>query len=131
MTDYGTDLAAVFDSSDPEVLASGEQNAAYAIARRWLTPSGALADVGETGEYDSIDLYEWLGKRVLVASDLDDLKTQAEQVALEDPRVLSIVVTPSFNNGVLTVTAQAIGTQGPFTLVVAIGNLTEPLIQVT
>lgn len=120
---YGIDIAALFDLPDPEILVSEEACAAYACARRWLTPDGALADIGETEQYDSIDVTEWLGASIDLndPSILNDLESQATQVLLSEPYAAGVVVTATYAKGQLTLTGMAAGASGPFALVVANG----------
>lgn len=131
-TDYGTDVLALDDVEDPEVLASGDLNVAYALARRLLTPTGALEEIGETEPYDSIDVREWLGNRFRLTdrSVLDDLQTQAAQVLGADPRVEtvdSVVVT--YAQGTLTLTARMSGAAGPFALILSVNGVSASLLR--
>jgi hypothetical protein len=129
--DYGTDIAALTDLPDPEVLVSGETNAAYAEARRLLTPTGALEEVGETAPYDSMDVRDWLGQR-LDATTLDDLQAQVSQVLVEDPRALAADVSvPPLAAGALRISSQVEGTQGPFSFVLTVDGVTAMLLRGT
>jgi hypothetical protein len=129
--DYGTDLLALDDITDPEILVSGDLNVAYALARRWLTPTSALEEIGDPEPYDSIDVREWLGNRFSLQDRtvLDDLQTQAQQVLLGDPRVETATVTATFVRGVLTLNGQGTGAAGPFTLVLAVDGVTAALLR--
>lgn len=129
--DYGIDVAAVDDLPDPEVFSSGTQNVAYAMARRWLTPTGGMADVGETEDYPSIDLRQWLGLNIDLSdpSTLADLEQRATQVQLgTDQRVTACTVKASFNAGMLSLSAQGFGPAGPFTFVLQVSQLTVRLL---
>lgn len=130
-TDYGTDVQALDDLPDPEVLCSGDLNVAYALARRWLTPTGALEEIGDPEPYDSIDVREWLGNRFSLTdrSVIDDLQTQAQQVLLGDPRVESATVVATYAQGTLTLTARGLGADGPFTLVLSVNGVTASLLR--
>lgn len=120
---YGTDIAALFDLPDPEIAVSEAVCAAYACLRRWMTPDGALTDIGETEQYDSIDAIEWLGDDVDLndPSTLNDLLSQATQVLLEEPYAAGATVTVTYTNGTLAMTAVVAGADGPFGLVFANG----------
>lgn len=122
---YGTELAAVDDLPDPEVLVSEEVAAAYACARRLMTPDGALADIGETEHYTSLNVRDWLGGSYDLSdpTTLDDLGSQATTVLQEEPFAAAngIVVAVTFAEGELTVTALVEGTVALFALVVANG----------
>jgi hypothetical protein len=130
-TDYGLDVLAVDDLTDPEQLVSGDLNVTYALARRWLTPTGALDEIGDPGPYDSIDAREWLGNRFSLTdrSVLDDLQTQAQQVLQGDPRVETATATVTYAAGVLTLTGQGVGTAGPFELVLAVDGVTATILR--
>ena len=128
--DYGTDVQALDDLPDPEVLCGGETNAAYASGRRLLTPTGALEEIGETEEYDSIDVREWLGARRGEA-ERASLETQASQVLTQDPRVLSSEVEVALGKGALQLEASLEGTEGPFSLVLSVDDVTTKLMRGT
>jgi hypothetical protein len=129
--DYGTDIAAVDDLPDPEQTVSGTQNVAYAMARRWLTPTGGMTDVGETEDYPCIDTRQWLGGSFdfTDASTLADLEQQAQAVLLgSDPRISSCAVTATYGKGSLSLSAQGFGPQGPFNFVLQVSQLTTQLL---
>jgi hypothetical protein len=120
---YGTDIAAVDDLPDPDVVVSEELNAAYACARRLMTPDGALADIGETESYSSLDVREWLGGSYDLTdqSVLDDLASQCSEVLQEEPFALGCSVTVTFARGALTITSFIGANRTLFSLVVASG----------
>lgn len=130
-TDYGADALALLDLPEVEIMGTGDIVVAYAIGRRWLTPSGALEEIGDTEPYDSIDVREWLGRRFKVGdrSVLDDLQTQAAQVALGDLRVRSITVAATFTAGVLTLRGAGQGAKGPFSLVLSVDGLSAQILR--
>jgi len=130
-TDYGIDVRCLDDVDDPEVLVSGDLNVAYALARRWLHDPEEFEEIGETKPYDCIDIRGWFGQRLSLTdrSTLDNIQTQHAQVLLGDVRVLSATVAASFANGVLTLTANGQGTNGPFTLVLASNGVTAQLLR--
>jgi len=120
---YGTTIQALTDLPDPAVLCSEVVAAAYACARRWATPPGALADIGEIEPYESIDVRDWLGSRFNLTdqSVLNDLERQATIALYDEPYVQSATVRVTFAAGILTLIGQVQGAQGPFTLVFAAG----------
>lgn len=121
---YGTDIQAIDDLPDPEIVCSEIVNAAYACARRLMTPDGALADIGETQQYASVDVRSWLGGSYDLTdqSVLNDLQEQATAALLEEPFAAGANVTVTFNGGTFKVTAQIQGNPGPlFQLVLANG----------
>lgn len=131
--DYGTDVLALDDLVDPEQLVSDDLNLAYALGRRLLTPDGTMAAIGDTAPYDSIDLRDWLGQR-LNPNDpnvLDDLQLQCRQVLSQDPRVDMVTVLATFAAGTLAVSVAGSGTDGPFSFVVKVDNLTAQILRGT
>lgn len=135
-TDYGTDLAALDDLPETDELVSGELNAAYAVARRWLTPSGGLTDAGVTAPYESFDVREYLGRRValdargqLDAATKQEIEQTATRCAKGDPRVRSVEVTVSFSGGTLFMRAKVEGADGPFTFVLAVSAVSAATLQ--
>lgn len=129
--DYGTDVRCLDDVDDPEVLVSGDLNMAYALARRWLNDPEDFEAIGETVPYDCIDVRGWFGKRLNFndRATLDDIQSQHQQVLLGDPRVETATVTARFTQGLLILSAQGIGANGPFTLVVASNGVTAQLLR--
>jgi len=131
MPDYGTDIAAVDDLPDPEAYVSGTQNVAYAMVRRWLTPTNGMADVGETDDYPSIDVKQWLGGSFDFSdpSTLHDLEDQATQVQIGvDARVTACLVTASYNKGTLSLATQGFGPDGPFSFVLQVSQVSTQIL---
>jgi hypothetical protein len=125
---YGSDVQALDDLPDPEVQVAGDLNVAYAIGRRWLSGEGVMQEIGDPEPYDCIDIRDWIGGNG-TAQTLADLETQATQVAEQDPRVLSIDVTASYQTGRLSLTGEGQGTGGPFRLVVSVDGLTAAFLE--
>jgi len=130
-TDYGTDVLGLDDIDDPETVVSGELNLAYALARRLITPTGAMLEIGDTAPYDSIDIRLWMGARfsLLDRTMLDDLQMQARQVLTQDERVASITVLATFASGTLSVAVQGFGAEGPFSFIVATNGVTAQFLR--
>lgn len=127
MADYGIDLLALDDLPDPEVLGQGELNVAYALARRLLQPANALAEIGEEKPFDSIDVRDWLGRRI-DARDIRDLETQAAQVLEQDERVDRVDVSATRSSGQLRIEATGAGKDGPFELVLLVSEVSATLL---
>jgi hypothetical protein len=121
-TDYGVDVQALTDLPDPEVLCSGDLNAAYALARRLANDSDAMEEIGDTDEYDAINLVDWLGQDFDLTDPtvIDDLQQRATQVLQKDPRVLSVRVQATVTSGTLNVTVNGQGSNGPFSFVLPV-----------
>jgi hypothetical protein len=129
---YGTDVQALFDLPDPEVLCSGDLNVAHALSRRLANDSDAMEEIGDNDEYDAINLNDWLGGDFDLTNRTvtDDLQQQAQQVLLKDPRVLTVVVQATYTNGALSVKVTGQGADGPFSFVLPIPLVTAPLLSV-
>lgn len=125
---YGTDLAALEDIADPEVLVSEELNVTFALARRLMTDPQALEEIGDLEEYDSINLNDWLGGDFDLTDRnvLDDLQQQATRCLLKDPRVRTVTVRATYATGSLVVTTNGDGTGGPFAFVLGVDGVSAP-----
>ena len=130
-TDYGTDVRALDDDDDPEVLVSGDTNLAYALARRWVNDPQDYEAIGETLPYDCIDARRWFGARLNLSdrTTLDDIAAKHQRVLLGDDRVLSATVVATFAQGTLTLNGQGIGSKGAFGLIVSVGSATVQLLR--
>ena len=126
-TDFGTDVAAITDLPDPENLISGVYNVAYAVARRWLTQSGALVDIGDTAQYTSFDLRDYFGARV-TSSVVGEIEGLCVASASEDPRVEAVSVKVTFVSGVIRVSASVTTADGPFDFVLTVDNVTAAIM---
>lgn len=127
-TDYGTDIAALTDLPDPEVLVSGELNAAYANGRRLLTPTGALEEIGDLEEYDCVDVRDWVGTRQ-PNDDVSDYEATATQVLTADERNLTAIVDITITDGALTLTGSIVGTDGPFPFVLGVDDVNAQVLE--
>lgn len=132
-TDYGTDVQALDDLPDPEVLVSGPLNVAYAMARRLCQDADVLEEIGDDEEFDSINLNDWMGGDYDIndPSTIDDIQQQVTQVLLKDVRVASVTVKATIVAGLLQVAAQGFGAAGPFGFVITIDGVSAPLIEVS
>jgi hypothetical protein len=129
--DYGVDVQALDDLNDPEILVSGDLNVAYALARRLLTDPEAMTEIGDTSPYDSINIRDWLGARFQLSdrSVIDDLQQQCRQVLSQDPRVVTVDVRITFNQGVLNVAVSVNGTNGPFAFVLSVNGVNAAFLR--
>jgi hypothetical protein len=125
---YGVDVAALDDLPDPEQLVSEEENVAYALGRRLITPEGALEELGDPEPYDSLDLNEYFAKRT-DAQERATLAARATRVLSSDPRVRTVSVETSFANDTLSLTARGEGREGPFAFVLSTDGVTVELLE--
>ena len=99
---YGTDVAALTDLPDPEVLISGPLVVAYRVCRRRLTQSGALAEIGDEAPYSSFDVRDYLGSRGVPGVERT-IEQLCGQGAAEDPAVLASSDVAAFVDGGLSI----------------------------
>ncbi len=127
MTDFGTTLSCVDDISPEARMVSGFRVVGEAVARRWLTPRGRLIGYPNYG----FDLTQFVNADV-TARDLPAIKAGAAAEALKDERVTSADVSVSLAvDGILSVSAVLGTALGPFTLVLAVSDVTIQILQVS
>ncbi len=92
--------------------------------RRWSTPRGGLVDDPNYG----YDLTDAIGDD-LNKSDLARMARLAGAEAEKDERVTGCDVTLTLIGDVMMVSGKVVTAQGPFTLVVAVSQVTVTLLQ--
>lgn len=125
--DYGTAWSCVDDLTMPAVMVSGFRCIGEAIARRLQTERGTLIDDPNYGfaltDYVNDDL---------TARALARLQNQVETECTKDERVTSAVASVVLTTaGVLTTTITLTTAAGPFTLVLAVGDVTVEILRVS
>jgi hypothetical protein len=120
-TDYGSDIKALDDLPDPEEIATGEENLAYAQARRVIQDPGAFDEIGETEEYVCVDIRSALGGR-LDETERATLEESCSQALNDDERIESAAADVAFTTDGLQLSSSHEGANGPFGLVVAAGT---------
>lgn len=114
------------DLSSPSYMASGRQAVGEAIARRWSTTQGRLVTDPSYGH----NLTDLVGAD-LSPSDTQKAQQQAAAQAEADPRVLACQVTLTLDvAGTLTATAVVTTADGPFTLVMSVGQVTPTTLSI-
>ncbi len=129
MVDLGTDVFAVNDLDPGFRLVSGRLAHAQGIARRLLTARGDFARIGDDGTYGA-DLRRFVGDDVSPRVAFEVAAT-VEREALKDERTLSAVATVSVAGDSLLVSLRISDAAGPFSLVLAVTNVTVDLLRVT
>ena len=120
---YGTDVKALDDLPDPEELCSGDEAAAYSIARRHSTPVDAPVEYGEDADYQCFDVEEYLDD-VLDDTTADQIENLSRQVTQDDPFVSSSSTDVTQNgSGTIALSVDAHGADGPFPLVISVDKL--------
>lgn len=126
LPDFGSAWSCVSDMTIPAIVVSGNRVVAEAIARRLQTPRGGLLDDPTYG----FDVTDFVNDD-LTAGDFARLNAGIQAECLKDQRVLTTDVSTSLVVGVLIVTIVVGTAAGPFTLVLAISDVTATLLQVT
>lgn len=128
-TDFGTDIDCGPDGLSPTFdLVSGRQALVQAVLHRYQTQRGSLVDDRNYG----LDVRAWVGKR---ADSVQRLawQGQLEAEARKDERILGAQARLTFDTttGFLRFTLAVETTEGPFTLTVAVTELTVDLLAVS
>lgn len=127
MADLGTTLSCIFDCTAEYAVVSGRTCLAQALARRLITPRGGLIDDPNYG----FDLTQFLNAD-MSPTDIAQCESGTEGECVKDERVLSadasVSVTPT---GSLIVTITVTDADGPFSLVLAVSDVTVQLLTVT
>ena len=126
-TDFGTDVSTFVDGDlDPFFrVISGKRVVAEAIVRRWTTPQGGLFFDENFGR----DVRDLLGQATSPQT-LFALKTALTLQAEEDERVREATVDVSLDPKTrrLVIRGEIETAEGPFTLVVAVTDLSVELL---
>ena len=127
VTDYGTDIAGHAWLGNPWGLASGLTNLANALLCRLTTPLGTLDDHPGYG-YDVRDLL----LSDLSPAELDAARSAIEAQLEDDDRVLSAKATLALDisTGVLTMDLDIEGADGPFSLVLAVSQVSAEVLSI-
>jgi phage baseplate assembly protein W len=105
---------------------SGRTALAQALFRRWTTDRGTLIDDPNYGTNLSDYINDDLGP-----GDVAKIRAAAESEALKDERVLDITsIGELTQEGVLNLTFTIVDAAGPFTLTVAVSDVTVDLLRV-
>ena len=119
--DVGTDIDCITDIAATPVITSGTRNLGNALARRLLTPPGALY-------YDltyGVGLHRWLNAS-WIRNGIASLGAIIERELERDERVLRVraQVTYTDNNNTLSVSCIVTTANGTFRFVMSVNNVT-------
>lgn len=128
---FGTDLATIVNTSgdldlDPSMFeASGRDVLAQSLARRQLTPLGSVID----SPNDCFDLRQWLSEGMTNAQ-IKQLASIITNELKKDQRVTDAVVGVTYTQATntLTVIENITSGYGPFTLTLAISQVTVSIL---
>jgi len=123
-TDYGTAFSCVGDLTQTLSRVSGNVCVAEAVARRLITPPGALLGSPDYG----YDLRQWIGSSH--PRPLGSIEAAIAEEARKDERVLDATASVAFydETGTLAATFALVGAAGPFTMVLTVGQVTSTII---
>ncbi len=124
----GTDVSAVSDLDAAFGVVSERLALAQALARRFGTPRGELAHIGDDPSY-GYDLREQLNDDTGPRAPFE-IAANAEREALKDERVLSARATATLTSGRLLLTLAITDASGPFRLVLAASAVTVEILKV-
>jgi hypothetical protein len=126
----GIDFDIIHDFDAHYTLCDGAKNLANAQLRRLNTPAGSLAEIGDDPDY-GLDI---LGKlnAAFTAAELASLGPEIQAECMKDPRIADADVQApfSFADSSLRPSVRAEVAEGPFDLVVPIGELTVEMLRV-
>jgi hypothetical protein len=133
MTDYGSEVSSFAVNDDGEadldpffLVIDGVPATAEGCARRLLTPNGALPWDVDAG----FDVGQWINADLDRAAALP-IQSSAEVELLKDERVLEADVTVQIAARGLSVAVDAVGAEGPFSLVVDATGLAAKVAAIT
>jgi hypothetical protein len=122
--DFGHDLSCTTDLTSDMAEVDGTLQLGQALARRIITPRGGLIDDPNYG----YDVRGFLNDDV-TSRTLAEVQAKMDAEFLKDERVLQSSTTLSFTSGVLTTTTIIQTANGPFTLVLAISDVTVAILK--
>ena len=129
MADLGSDVHAITDLDASFRVVGGRLAHAQAIARRLGTPRGDLGRIGDDPDYGT-DLRAYVGADVGPRV-VFEVQSSAEREALKDERTLSAVAVATFAGDALMVALRLADADGPFSLTLAVSDVTVSLLKVT
>lgn len=129
MADLGVDVFAVTDLDPAFRLVSGRQAHAQAIARRLMTARGDLERIGDDPDYGT-DLRRFVGDDVGPRV-VFEVQAAVEREALKDERTQASTAVATFAGGALTVAVRLTDADGPFSLVLAVSDVTVSVLKVS
>ena len=125
MADLGRDLSCLDDLTADFREVTGRRRLAEAVARRYQTDRGTLIGDPNYG----FNLTNLVNADVSPA-DLIAAQSGAEAEALKEEQVRSAVVTMTLAaDGLLTVTCKLVDADGPFTLTLAVSDVTVQILE--
>src|SRR5688572_26938929 len=127
MADTGVDVKALDDLPDPEEIAAGDLNVAHARGRLLLQPDDALEEIGDDEDCDSIDLRDYLGES-MDDEELEELEARVNQILSRDPRVETVEASVTLTGGALRVEADGNGSEGPFSFVLSVDEVSATIL---
>ncbi len=125
MANFGTDLSCTDDLSPTLATVSGRMVLAHACLRRITMTRGSAIDAPN----DGLNVADWLNDSTTPA-DVKAKQSTVDAELLKDERVVSSETVARFTGGVITLTILIVDADGPFTLTIAVSELTVLLLSV-
>jgi phage baseplate assembly protein W len=129
VTALGSDIHAVTDLDGAFRVVSGRLAHAQAIARRLGTPRGDLERIGDDPDYGT-DLRAYVGADVGPRV-VFEVQSAVEREALKDERTLSASAVATFAGDALMVALRLADADGPFSLTLAVSDVTVSVLKVS
>lgn len=125
--DFGADVSSMPDLDPSFAAITGTRVIAEAVARRLMTPRGALPDAPKYGTDIRLYLNESIGTGSITVS---QIKNAIEAECLQDERIqaadAAVLFDPS--SGTMNITIALASSSGPFKLVLTVTALTITLL---
>jgi len=131
-TDYGRDISATTDLDPLLQDVTGNDLMVQMCIRRLFCRKGSCLSAPSA---NTIDVRDFLNGSIDLTkqSSLQQISVLCQNAILGDERILSVTVTPSytFATKLLTLNIQAVGANGPFSLTLAVSQVTVQLLRQT
>lgn len=129
MADLGSDIHCVSGVDPAFRIVTGRTAHAQAIARRFGTPRGALARIGDDPDY-GYDLRAFVGADV-GARVVAEVTAGVEREALKDERTRDAKAVVTVAGGALVIALRLVDADGTFSLTLAVSEVTVSVLKVT
>jgi len=121
-TYYGQDTSCTTGLGKFDLQIVGPKVVSQRLVRRWTTPRGALALIGDDPDF-GWDVRQYINRK-MTSLDLSTAQIQLQNEALKDEEVQSCLVVLSFVGNALTISATVTLSNGPtFTLTTPVASL--------
>jgi hypothetical protein len=123
---YGVDWSCTTGLDPLGRLASGSTLMAQVCLRQLYCRNGRL---WKAPNRVTLDVRDFVGQGIVAARDIQRIQAQCEAAIVADERILRATVLATFDGRVLTLQCTGMGSQGPFTLVLAVTAVTVDILR--